>query len=108
MSIRGLYDSEIGDVLARKTLAPFYKDEQTKRTRPGRSRRPCACGNETARPYIMRKGKFVCRECAATIPRVLGGSLANHKCVKCRIKLSRVALVVRKGKLLCKVCAKEF
>lgn len=106
MSIRGLYDSDIGDKMARKTLAPFYKSESS--VKGQRPRRLCACGNTVAFPYISRRGSYVCKQCAIDIPRRYGGHATANKCAKCHKILTRARLVVRKGNLVCKACAKEF
>jgi hypothetical protein len=112
MSISGLYDSEIGDRLARQSLARFRKidsseidDEEPKRSGRGRK---CACGDELARPYITRKGAYVCHRCAAIQPRTQGGHALTNSCEKCKNTVGRVRLVMRHGLLYCKVCAKEF
>ena len=105
MSIRGLYDSEVGDQMARKTFAPFCKHELAKGTRP---RRLCVCGNTIAFPHVVRGGSYVCKQCAIDIPRLRGGRTALHKCVKCKKLTGRVNFVLRKGKLYCKSCAKDF
>jgi hypothetical protein len=113
MSVNGLYDSETGDRLARKTLAPFRKiadseiDDEVPRI-GGRPRRKCACGNELARPYIQRRGVEVCIQCAEKTPRLLGGNAIKNKCAKCKQVLPRCSLVLRRGKLYCKSCAKEL
>lgn len=112
MSVRGLYDSDVGDKLARETLKQSQKrrdekiGDKTRRDRP--SVKKCACGNDLVRPYIQRAKKFVCRECAVKIPRLVTRAQAGHKCVKCKKKLARVGLVLRNGKLYCKACAKGF
>ena len=105
MSIRGLYDSEVGDKMARKTLTPFYKHEQSKGTHP---RRLCACGSAIMFPYVSRGGVKVCKQCAEKTPRVPYKHAVRHKCSKCKNKLPRLNLVIRKGKLYCKSCAKDF
>lgn len=111
MSVRGLYESDAGDRMARLTLAPYRKidnseiDDEAPRV-SNRPRRMCACGGELVRPYIQRNGVNVCRECAAKTPRMQGGHKAKFRCVKCKQILPRLALVVRKGKLYCRDCAK--
>ena len=106
MSIEGLYDSELGDKLARKTLTPFNNGlPLAKGSRP---RQLCACGNTVAFPYISRRGSYVCKQCAIDIPRRYGGHATANKCAKCHKILTRARLVVRKGNLVCKACAKEF
>jgi formylmethanofuran dehydrogenase subunit E len=112
MSIRGLYESEIGDRLARKSLAAFRKidnseiDDETPRRKAARSRK-CACGSELAHPYVVRGGVFVCTQCA-TRARLVGGSTITNGCAKCKTLVGRTYLVMRKGQLYCKTCAKEF
>jgi hypothetical protein len=113
MSIRGLYDSEIGDRLARKSLAPFRKisdveidDEEPRPKR--RFRKLCACGNECAHPYIMRGGVYVCKQCAIKILPRRGGHPAANQCAKCKKTFPRSSLIMQRGKLYCKQCEKEF
>jgi hypothetical protein len=113
MSISGLYDSEIGDRLARASLAPFrkiddaeYDDEgQRKRTYV---RKMCACGNDVARPFIVRKGVCVCLRCAVATPRQPRSRITLNKCEACKTVQPRSRLVMRKGKLYCKTCAVSF
>lgn len=106
MSIRGLYDSETGDKLARKLLGP-YRDPEL-RERPERKRKMCACGRELARPYIQRNGVNVCTVCARNTVRKRGGHNPTHKCAYCGKVTSRLNLVRRKGKLYCDRCKKAF
>lgn len=106
MSIRGLYDSEIGDKLARKALTPFYKAVPA--PKDGRRRRSCACGEKLARPYIVRSGVKVCKQCAAKSLKLQGGNVSSYKCVKCENTFPRLSLVMRKGKLFCKQCVTEL
>jgi len=106
MSVRGLYDSETGDRLARKLLGT-YRDPEL-RERPERKRKMCACGRELTRPYIQRDGVNVCKVCAENIPRNRGGHNPTHKCACCGKSMSRVYLVLRKGKLYCDRCKKAF
>jgi formylmethanofuran dehydrogenase subunit E len=113
MSVSGLYDSEQGDKMARKTLVPYRKiaDSEIDDEEPrlgGRPRRKCACGNALARPYIERRGVPVCVQCAEKTPRQLGGKRVKNKCTKCKQIAPRSSLVVRRGKLYCKSCAKEL
>lgn len=106
MSIRGLYDSETGDKLARKLLRP-YRDPEL-RAPAGRKRKMCACGRELARPYIQRGGVNVCKVCARDTPRKRGGHNPVNKCACCGKVMPRIKLVRRKGKLYCSRCKIAF
>jgi len=103
MSVSGLYDSIEGDRLAQKSLAPYCHHHYQQSTK--RRRKKCACGSETARPYIQRAGVRVCTQCA-TKPRLPGGHPAINKCAKCKKTFARVAMVMRNGKTHCKACAR--
>ena len=107
MSVSGLYDSDIGDKLARKTLG-LYRDPILVKVHHERKRQLCACGRELARPYIMRNGVNVCTKCAESTPKAAGGHRALNTCAACGKILPRVALVRRKGKLYCKQCKTAF
>lgn len=121
MSVRGLYDSEIGDRLARATLAPFRKlddvaiddvaidDEEAPRT-SGRMylRKKCACGVTLTYPARIRENKYVCQSCADKIPRMRGGHAATNKCSNCKTITPRRALFMRGGKKYCGECVKKI
>jgi hypothetical protein len=112
MSVSGLYDSIIGDKLARKTLAPYRKidnsdiDDETPCARKSNRGRKCTCGKALAHPYILRGSSFVCRLCAIEIPRLPSGHPATNKCAGCKTTLPRRSLFQRHGKLYCKQCEK--
>lgn len=107
MSVKGLYDSDIGDRLARQTLVAYHDDERTRKT-PERKRSLCACGRELVRPYIQRNGVNVCTVCAKNIPRKRGGHKPVNHCAYCGKVFPRLKLVIRKGKLYCERCKIAF
>jgi hypothetical protein len=116
MSISGLYDSEIGDRLARAslaTLAPYKRlaraeiDDEAPRI-GGCTARLCACGGKLARPYKVRKKVYVCERCAAATPRQPRSRITSNKCGHCKKILPRTRLVMRRGVLYCKTCAVNF
>ena len=104
MSVSGLYDSEIGDQMARKTMVKAWQDDKN----PVReyAYAVCACGNLAAVPNIIRNSKKVCVVCAKRIPRLRGGRKASTLCSKCKAVHARIEFVMRKGKLVCKKCDK--
>lgn len=111
MSVSGLYESKIGDALARKTLASFRHiddseiDDEIPRPGGRPTFRRCRCGNPVARPYIKRGDVYVCKACAEKIPRrFVGGPPISHSCAGCGAVVSRTQLVQRRGKLYCKHC----
>lgn len=104
MSVSGLYDSEIGDKMAQKTLRPFREAVKESHRR---KRKKCACGNEVARPYIVRGLLYVCKQCADKTPRRRSGTVATHKCAKCKKIMTRLQLVMRRSKMYCKQCANK-
>lgn len=111
MSVSGLYDSEKGDALARKSLAPFRKIDTSEIDdevfyKP--TRRLCECGRGMiSKPYIVRGGRFVCVQCAKETKPGQGGAPVANSCSRCRSSLPRRLLKVKKGALYCARCMNE-
>ena len=103
MSIDGLYDSLIGDKLARQTLKHEVKSAPVI---PERKRQRCACGNYVNKVPKYRHGVKVCDICAALTSPLHGGQPLKNKCCLCNTKTPRRNLVVRNGRLFCKACIK--
>ena len=104
MSINGVYDSAIGDRLARLSLKKHHKVSET----AARNKKPlryCACGAPVGTSPKMRNNEYVCEECAKIIPRQHGGVEASMSCAKCLTKLPRPRLYIRFKQLYCKECA---
>lgn len=106
MSIKGLYDSEKGDSLARKSMLCFKRPED------GRfhKERFCACGGLLPHLPKHRDGNAVCDMCAEVITkrkrnaRVEKVAERTVTCTVCGKAVSPRSVVVRNGKKCCKDC----
>ena len=108
MSINGIYESERGDALARKSMKMFKGPE------PDKTTRFCICGAVLPEHAKWRDGKEVCDGCAeiiskrkreARLERVV---IYKTVCTTCGKHIPFCDIVTRNGKKYCKTCgAKE-
>lgn len=88
--------------LARESL-PRHYDNACGEHNP---RRYCMCG-EPLPPYPKtRQKQLVCDDCAAVIPRLLGGRHPAHACTECGVTATRSKLKMKDRRLYCKKCFK--
>jgi hypothetical protein len=102
MSVRGWYDSEVGDIMARKLLLIGKRLVQNA---VRKQRRACVlCGNEMTQQSSVRNKIRVCSVCAADNEAVHGGRVNLIKCETCGTVTGRRNLVMRNRILVCQKC----
>jgi len=70
------------------------------------SKRYCMCGEPLPAYPQTRQRRLVCDDCAAVIPRLLGGHRSTHTCAGCRATVPRLKMKMKNRELYCKKCLK--
>ncbi len=98
-------DETIGETLQRLARAslPRHIDNGCGEYR---TTRYCICG-EPLPPYPKtRQKQLVCDDCAAIMPRLVGGRRPTSGCVACHAVYPKKKMKMKDGKFYCKKCLK--